>query len=181
MNIRENLDVVIEKYPYYESLNKKLLEVTDNCVFNDRNKNHELGTKTNVFGQRTGGMKGVFENNKECNLIIDWIFRILFNKYDLKLGESGVVREVYYWFAKYNEGDYAIPHHHVPFALYSWVYFIKCPKGSSPLVFTTSGKRVKAEEGKVVIFPSPAVHHVPKNKCKDRIVMAGNIEFNLNT
>ena len=44
-----------------------------------------------------------------------------------------------------------------------FVYFIQCPRGSSPLVFSTSGKRVKAEEGKVVIFPGNIYHHVPKN------------------
>ena len=65
-------------------------------------------------------------------------------------------------------------HAHHPSA-YSFVYFLRCPKGSSPLIFTTSGKRIKAEEGKVVIFPGNLKHHVPKNKCYDRIVLAGNI------
>ena len=80
------------------------------------------------------------------------------------------------WLAWYREEEFAIPHHHHP-AAYAFVYFVKCPKGSSPLIFTTSGKRIKAEEGKVVIFPGNLCHHVPKNKCDGRIVLAGNILF----
>ena len=60
---------------------------------------------------------------------------------------------------------------------FSFVYFIKCPKGSAPLVFTTSGKRIKAEEGKVLIFPGNMKHHVPKNKGEGRMVLAGNIGY----
>ena len=58
---------------------------------------------------------------------------------------------------------------------FSFVYFVRCPKGSSPLIFTTSGKKIKAEEGKVVIFPGNLLHHVPENKCDGRITLAGNI------
>ena len=51
----------------------------------------------------------------------------------------------------------------------------------SPLVFTTSGKKIKAEEGKVVIFSGDILHHVPKNRCNNRIVLAGNIFSHLTT
>ena len=44
-----------------------------------------------------------------------------------------------------------------------------------PLVLTTSGKKIKAQEGKVIIFPSNVRHHVPKNRCDGRITLAGNI------
>ena len=78
------------------------------------------------------------------------------------------------WFASYDKGNYVKVHNHLPFAVFSWVYFINSPRGSSPLIFTTTGKRIKPEEGKIVIFPSFIMHHVPKNKCDNRIVMAGN-------
>ena len=64
--------------------------------------------------------------------------------------------------------------YHKP-SIHSFVYFVRCPKGSSPLVFTTSKKRVKAEEGKIVVFPGHVLHHVPKNNCEGRVVLAGNI------
>ena len=55
----------------------------------------------------------------------------------------------------------------------SFVYFVKCPRGSAPLVL--DGMRIKAEEGKLVAFPGITNHHVPKNRCNDRIVIAGNL------
>ena len=61
------------------------------------------------------------------------------------------------------------------YALYAFVYFVNSPKGSSPLVFTTSGKRIKPEEGKILIFPPQLFHHVPKNKCDGRITLSGNV------
>ena len=45
------------------------------------------------------------------------------------------------------------------------------------MVFTTSGKRVKAEEGKVIIFPGNVLHHVPKTRSDGRVIMAGNINL----
>ena len=83
-----------------------------------------------------------------------------------------------YWQQKYHKGDFHDLHcHSVDRPEFSFVYFIKCPKGSSPLVFTKSGKKIKAEEGKVVIFPGWIRHHVPKNKCEGRITMAGIIFY----
>ena len=58
----------------------------------------------------------------------------------------------------------------------SWVYFINCPKGSSPLVLTDSGKRISAEEGKVVIFPGFVRHEVPVNKSDDRVALICNMD-----
>ena len=78
------------------------------------------------------------------------------------------------WFVRYRVGDETKSHDHQP-CLYSWVYFVNCPKGSSPLVFSNSGKRIKAEDGKIVIFPSIMKHHVPKSRCEDRVVLAGNL------
>ena len=83
--------------------------------------------------------------------------------------------DVSMWFAIYDEGDYAKSHHHIPYSLWSFVYYVNTPKGSSPLVFTTSGKKIKAEEGKLVLFPAGVRHHVPKNRCKNRLVLAGNL------
>ena len=80
-----------------------------------------------------------------------------------------------YWGAVYNKGDHANKHEHT--CAFSWVYFINCPKGSAPLVLSDSNTKIKAEEGKVVIFPGLTYHHVPKNKCDDRIVMAGNLIY----
>ena len=59
------------------------------------------------------------------------------------------------------------------------MYFINCPRGSSPLIFKASGKRIKAEEGKIVVFSSNLKHYVPKNRCENRLVLAGNMRTQL--
>ena len=41
--------------------------------------------------------------------------------------------------------------------------------------FNYSGKKVKAEDGKLVIFPAHVRHSVPKNKCKNRVSLIGNV------
>ena len=46
-----------------------------------------------------------------------------------------------------------VEHDHYPHCTIVFVYFVNTPKGSSPLVFPTSGKKVKAEAGTLVIHP----------------------------
>ena len=82
----------------------------------------------------------------------------------------------HYWIAKYNRGDFTLSHSHYP-CLYSFVYFVNSPKGSSPLVFTTSGQSIEAKRGRIVIFPGILEHHVPKNECDDRVIISGNVFF----
>ena len=79
-----------------------------------------------------------------------------------------------YWVSFYQEGDHTVPHHHLP-TLYAFNYFIKTPKGSSPLIFSSSNTIIEPEEGKLLIFPSNLIHHVPPNNCNERIVFSGNI------
>ena len=77
------------------------------------------------------------------------------------------------WYAK---GDYQISHTHLP-NHWSFVYYVNTPKGASPLIFPTSGKRVKAEAGKFVIFPAFLQHYVPKNNGEGRSVIGGNLLY----
>lgn len=86
------------------------------------------------------------------------------------------LRQSDFWGAVYNHGDYTITHTHSLNHL-SFVYFVNTPRGSSPLVFTTSNKKIKAEEGKVVVFNSSLWHHIPKNRCDNRIIIAGNYQI----
>jgi len=73
-----------------------------------------------------------------------------------------------------DQGDGLEEHRHTP-AQFSFVYYIKCPKGSSPLVFTTSGHEVKPEPGKLVVFDSGLLHKVPPNNCNGRYSFVGNL------
>ena len=64
------------------------------------------------------------------------------------------------------------PHTHLS-NLFTFTYYVKVPKGSAPLVFPTSGKKIKPEEGKLVMFESRLVHMVPANKSDSRCIIGG--------
>ena len=165
LELRENLPVIIEHYPFHESLNKKIIKETENHFYQENSTNLDGGL-SNVRAAQTNDYK---ISTPSIELIYEWILTLL------RPTNRGWKLEVDNgWLAWYRDKEFAVKHHHHPIA-YAFVYFVKCPKGSSPLIFSTSGKRIKAEEGKVVIFPGNLVHHVPKNKCYDRIVLAGNI------
>ena len=160
MKIRQELDIIIEKHPHSKSLNKKLLLECKNCPENNSYYTNIKGTKLFV------------KDSPNCTLVLNWVVNILKNKLHSSNSEP-IEYDKSMWFAKYDKGDYTKVHSHEPYALFSWVYFVNCPRGSSPLVL--NGKRIKAEEGKIVIFPSFIKHHVPKNNCKDRITLVGNM------
>ena len=161
MQISEKLDIIIEKHHYYKSLNKKLLE-DESVADYSPNNSYQHGDTASFSAPTT--------NSKSIELIISWIKGLIINHHpDLKQ-----LKREDAWFVRYKVGEESKPHKHHP-SLYSWVYFVNCPKGSSPFVFTTSGKRIKAEEGKVLIFPSIIKHHVPKSRCDNRVVLVGNL------
>ena len=81
------------------------------------------------------------------------------------------------WIARLDEGQETLEHSHYPVCTMVFVYFVNTPKGSSPLVFPTSGKKVKAEAGTLVIHPSVLKHKVPPNKCDGRITVASNMDI----
>ena len=163
MKIKEQLDVIIKHHPHHESLNKKIIEESKVFSYCIGGKNPD-GSESNLVALKSIG----FASSPSLELIHQWVLTFI-----QKRGYSFYVSES--WVANYMKEEYALSHKHT--CSFSFVYFVRCPKGSAPLVFTTSGKRIKAEEGRVVIFPGNLYHHVPKNKCDGRIVVAGNIYF----
>ena len=174
MNIRENYELIVEKHPYSESLNKQLMEDIKDFYFYSPEQNKRFTTvKATQYNVKSE------EKTKTIQLIESWVSSLLhrtyFSSFLSASKEHDARINMNIWFAKYNKGDYTLDHRHMNYASYAFVYFVNSPKGSSPLVFTTSGKRIKAEEGKIVIFPPQLSHHVPKNKCDGRITLSGNI------
>ena len=163
MRVYEHIEVNIHQHPFYKSINEKLIEDCKNFPFT-RNIRNPDGSFTNVRALQT------FNDieSPTLSLINNWILSILQGKY----GFNSSIHEK--WISHYNKGDHTIRHDHVP-ATFAFNYFIKTPPGSSPLIFSTSGKKIKAEEGKLVIFYGNVEHHVTKNRCDGRITMAGNI------
>ena len=165
LQLRENLPVIIENHPFHESLNKKIIKETQNHFYQEKATNIDGGL-SNVRAAQTNDYR---ISTPSIEFVYEWILTRIRPQ-----NKGWTLRVDNGWLAWYRGKEFAISHHHFP-AAYGFVYFVKCPKGSSPLIFSTSGKRIKAEEGKVVIFPGNLKHHVPKNKCYDRIVLAGNI------
>ena len=164
ITVRENLDVIVDKYPYFESLNRKLIEDAARV-------DYPMSYKTNVKAK----MSSWKTNSENINLLVEWVNSIIVSIYGTVGTDAGYISSCLdVWFSKYEDGEHTLSHNHDKVHK-AFVYFVKCPKGSSPLIFTTSGKKIKAEEGKVVIFSGGMKHHVPKNKCHGRIVLAGNI------
>tara|TARA_Y100001963_G_C6618996_1_gene370793 strand:+ start:240 stop:752 length:513 start_codon:yes stop_codon:yes gene_type:complete len=160
--VEEKVFLFEEKHPHYQLINEKIIEESKQFNFS-RDCYNKDGSDSNVKSLQTRNV-----NSPSISLINDWVLSLI----------EGVAGYLYTvdnkWIAKYNKGDYTASHHHIP-ASFAFVYFIRCPIGSSPLVFTTSGKEIKAEEGKVVVFSGCMNHHVPKNECDDRIVLSGNV------
>ena len=176
LRCKENLEVIIEHHPHFESLNKQILEDASAFEFQRGLKNAD-GGESNVKAVKANACYANFEEgkylrkkviySKSLDLLGEWVLKIIKRQYNLQL----VLLDS--WVSRYFENDYTVSHSHGPIAFTS-VYFVKCPKGSSPLVFTTSKKRIKAEEGNLLVFPGNLLHHVNKNICDDRVVWVGN-------
>ena len=161
MKVRENHEIIIDKYPFAGRLNSRLLSDAEGI-------DYPLSFKTNVKGK----MSNWSMESDNLDTLKGWITSLVKAKHNFK--GLATLRFVDTWYARYDKNDHTLEHDH-NLSWLSFVYFVKCPRGSSPLIFTTSRKKVKAEEGKVVIFPSWIRHSVPKNRCEDRVVVAGNI------
>ena len=154
--------LVIDRHPLHESLNKKLM-------MESLDADYSISGTTNVKAQRSQWST----KSPTIKIIQRWVESIITSHYNIysrgyKFSYNGS------WFVRYSKGDYTISHHHIP-ASYAFIYFIRSPIGSSPLVFSTSDTIIEPEEGKLIIFPGNLFHHVPKNECDGRIVFSGNI------
>ena len=160
--ITQKFPIIIERYPSYSSLNSKILKEIENISF-------EMSYNLNLKAQRSGWNTTTPSLERLKKWVCDILVRdnSFLRDYQVSVGNC--------WVNIYSKGDSAEFHDHV-LSPYSFVYFVKCPKGASPLVVGSRGKKIKAEEGKIAIFPGAMMHMVPKNKCDDRIVVAGNVE-----
>ena len=170
IKVKENLPVIVERHPYYESINKKLMEQVNSLSF--RKTDHYDVTNIRGSTYTLGNTE-----NPTIKLIKDWIKELI--AINIYRHPTFPLSNFEFWFARLNEekGQLTWDHDHLLNSTLSAVYFVNTPKGSSPLVLTTTGRKIKAEEGKLVIFPASLRHGVPQNNCKNRITLACNIQF----
>ena len=158
------------EYPYH-NINDRLYNIIDNW------------SKTEIPGGAYLTPMNLHTHHLEdINIILTWVKTCLQNSIShLSLGDEG---KIYFkanelkidqcWGIMYNKGNKVIKHNHFPYAL-SFVYFVKTPKGSSPLII--EGKRIKAEEGKLVMFHANQVHWCNNSNANGRCCLVGNIRY----
>ena len=157
-------DIIVDKYPLFKVINPKLLKDVEEADFSDPDP-HVVSAKMSSYGT----------DSKNISIITNWVYDLIVKYYFPRAHHTFHQLEYYNcWFVKYNLGEEIFSHHHIP-SSFSFVYYVKTPQNSVPLIFTHSRKRIKAEEGAVAIFPGFVNHHVPKSRCDARIVLAGNL------
>ena len=172
--IHEELKILEYNYPFADKINHLLQEQI-------RGLNDTSHQPSNINAHFTGWNL----NSKETTNLVRWVGDLISrdfvgNCYSSTSVILPTLKCSELWGVLYKEGDYITEHQHSP-SLFSFVYYVNAPKGSSPLVFVTSRRKIKAEAGKVVIFESRLIHKVPPNKCKNRCVISGNFIYNKQT
>ena len=164
MKVKDNVEIIVEYNPEALDLKQRLMHDASTV-------NYSMSYETNVQAK----MSSYKTSTPTTDVLINWIAELI-DKHSSFRRRGYNLYFCNLWFAKYDIGDYTKVHEHA-LSFFSFVYFINCPEGSAPFVFTTSGEEIKAEEGKIVIFPGRMLHNVPENGCKNRIVLAGNVDL----
>jgi hypothetical protein len=138
-------------------------------------------------GEYPGGHRTNFNLHKqgiqEVNQLVEWIKSKLpevaayfaklnpgehcgFNEYGFQITNM--------WGILYNKGDCVRPHNHFPLTL-SLSYYIKAPKGCSPLVIEK--KKLKVKAGQCVFFLGSDWHGTKPEPVGGRCLIAANILY----
>ena len=152
-------DLIIEQHPDYEKLNSNLLKESEGVIY-------DWSDITNVRGK----MSEWHICGKYIDVIKEWVKT-------LTPSIKGMIpRIIDAWYARFDYGNHALVHNHGDMYA-SFVYYIKTPEGSSPIIFPDENETVEAKEGNLLIFPGHINHYVPENKCEGRVIIAGNINL----
>ena len=138
---------------------------------------------------RKSGDKQDYKTNVKA-LMTDWVmtdkpgFDVLEKKI---LQISAFLSEKYYnrktklrvsdmWGMIYKKGEYARVHDHWP-ALWSGVYYIKAPKGSSGITFPQLKQKITPKDNMMIIFDGHTRHGVTENLSdEERIAVSFNVK-----
>jgi len=148
----------------------------DNDLFEKQIREHgdKHNKKTNVKANMTDWNMSQHENWRELglNIVKDGVLRLsptIVTKQRVNWGITQI------WGNLYNCGDFSVDHHHIP-SVWSFVYYVRVPYGSSGLIFPDLDYIVNPSEGDFVLFPSHLMHGVRSNLSKEaRISISGNI------
>lgn len=152
-----------------------LIKLIENNLCNSWNSDGPQRTEWDFF---------CTQNSNKCIEFRQWLFAQLTNSLPIER-LSGIPPEEYNFFLKkiqltkcwgvvYNKGQWATEHNHMPFT-HSFVYYLRTPENSSPIVMENNTFFVK--ENDCIFFPSHINHSVPPNQCDGRYVIAGNFNW----
>ena len=176
MKITHRADIIVDDYQFADTLNNEVRVLLDKgCMAIGRDRSNVKASVHTEWNWEPNNI--TFKNLKS------YIINKIENKFAPGKLVSGVrwgVKFNDFWANVYEKGDYALSHCHIPYD-YSFVYFVKTKWYYSPLVFSDSGKKVRPKEGRLVIFPSYLMHHVPVHRYNDyRITLSGNMATQIN-
>ena len=183
--------IVVKEIPRFSELNSLLYDIV--C------KNLSGGVRAGVYGDGGGGIITDYnlhkQNIKEVDELISWVSRILpdvsknfatketprlglhshedKHNYDFDVNSFEIA---HCWGIHYNGKESLAEHNHFP-ALLSFIYYVRTPKGSAPIIIEGESHSVK--EGQCIFFLSSQYHSVGQNGCDGRCAIVGNILYKL--
>ena len=164
MFINEKLQVEEYFYPLAEQNNPIFQSIISSVKKRNFARCHAQMTDWNFRSKEIDELVFWITNKAQNNMVNPYVK--ISTSYSLSCSDA--------WGLVCNQGDYLEDHRHDP-SMFSFVYYVNSPKGSSPLVFRTSGYEVNPEAGKVVIFNSRLLHEIPPNNCNGRYSFVGNL------
>ena len=171
--IRENLELYQYEYPFYDRVNSKIQTFIKSLECDS----HPYHTKDQTLTRHIKNSQ-LNIKNREVDIIVNWITEIVNRDCFRPRLDNGYVRlkcsEL--WGINYEKGEYLGHHSHDGYA-YTFSYVVSMSKRSSPIIFTTSGRKVNQKEGQLTVFDSRLKHRVPHNKVEGKCILAGNIIF----
>ena len=135
MLLTEQTKIHIHQYPFAETLNPILHK-----IIVDRADKEDMGAiMTDYKSFEVPEFKKI--GNYALNLIRGWEWSL-----DTPVRRNDPLTLYNIWGQWYRKGDFQVSHTHYP-NQWSFVYYVNTPRGSSPLVFTHSKKKVAAKAG----------------------------------
>ena len=173
MYIRQKLEIKEYLYPFAEKINPILYDFISHIRNESDNKDYIKKSQQAVRWIRNDE---IVIQNHQLTLLENWISQII--ERDFVIGKRSPLICFEMWGIIY-EDETEIEIHSHPDALYSTSYYVNAPKGSAPLIFKESNYKIKAQEGKLIVFDGRLDHYVPKSKkikYKKRCVIVCNFK-----
>ena len=170
--VNEKLAVAEYNYPYYKKINPIIYSYISSLP-NDPEHPTNVGAKMTMRNLKSKELDTLVNWIKQV-ASIDFISKAIGSKFYQINGWQWGIECTELWGIEFKKGDLISSHTHNPY-LYAFTYVVNAPKGSSPLIFPTSGHRVKSKEGKLILWDARLVHRVPPAKVDGRCIIAGVI------